>query len=976
METLDVQSRSFVVRWVKCASGDTVDYQVKPLKKSIELGIYKRLKNSVDAQSVSVHIAPDTQALLDYTTKALLSRSTTSSYNNVTNQENRVSLDVTDSQLLKKRSNTHSSDVKKNDKPHRSLSLTHIQQQSKEIPLRDKLAAAGFSLVEWVGHVSGNELTQGTLEVKDDDYYYAFILDNTASKNVKKRILFNASVRHSADYKPKEVIRINSSASRISKPRLSSASSSSKENLDVLTVGQGRYLQGYLYKKRRKKLQGFKKRFFSLDFKYGTLSYYVNEQNQTCRGEIVISLSTVSANKKDKLIIIDSGMEIWALKASSVTLWQKWVDALQSCFDETEVNEKEETIDESLTPNNSNGRKSQRRSSKMMSYLSTTQGPYIPLPQEKYSEFTATLKLIKQKLENCKIESKSYVPISDPTSSTALSRTSSLSSQGEEVKHGNFNYSNSNMQSMDSLATDYGGNSPIELSKPNYHQLYQHLSDLELFLDQFVSQSFVLQRDHQCVSRQATENRISSISGFSDDEYFDAEELTTQGVILIPDEAVDGDQMLAELEENHDKYIDDVYEKVLKTIDDETTLEYISNPDDTFEDITEDFNDNILYPLPQINSLVKRRNDVKPSNSEPVGLLSFLRKNVGKDLSSISMPVSSNEPISILQLISESFEYADLLKRISDSDSVLQPLSVISSFAVSMLSIYRDKTRALRKPFNPLLGETFEFVSDKMEFRLVAEKVCHKPQIFAFHAEHSDWECSYTVSPTQKFWGKSIELNNDGIMQLRIKNMNEVFEWSQPTTMLKNLIAGERYMEPIDEFKVTSSNGGYSRVIFTSAGMFGGRSENLAVNVSPSRSSSYKKVTLSGKWTESIKDKNSNKVIWKVNELVSNPKKKYGFTKFTANLNEITSIEKGNIPPTDSRLRPDIRAYENGEIDKAEKLKLELEQMQRDRRNEGKDVKPQYFKKVSDNKWEFIRGKNGYWDRRKRHDWSNVVPLW
>nr|4IAP_A Chain A, Oxysterol-binding protein homolog 3,Endolysin,Oxysterol-binding protein homolog 3 [synthetic construct]4IAP_B Chain B, Oxysterol-binding protein homolog 3,Endolysin,Oxysterol-binding protein homolog 3 [synthetic construct] len=79
--------------------------------------------------------------------------------------------------------------------------------------------------------------------------------------------------------------------------------------------------------------QGFKKRFFTLDFRYGTLSYYLNDHNQTCRGEIVISLSSVSANKKDKIIIIDSGMEVWVLKATTKENWQSWVDALQTCFD-------------------------------------------------------------------------------------------------------------------------------------------------------------------------------------------------------------------------------------------------------------------------------------------------------------------------------------------------------------------------------------------------------------------------------------------------------------------------------------------------------------------------------------------------------------------------------------------------------------------------------------------------------------------
>ena len=102
------------------------------------------------------------------------------------------------------------------------------------------------------------------------------------------------------------------------------------------------------------------------------------------------------------------------------------------------------------------------------------------------------------------------------------------------------------------------------------------------------------------------------------------------------------------------------------------------------------------------------------------------------------MHVSCNEPISLLQILAEAFEYASLLSLLSDSNSKLEPLAVVSAFAISSLSIYRDKTRALRKPFNPLLGETFELVREDMGFRFICEKVCHKPQIFAFYAEHEE----------------------------------------------------------------------------------------------------------------------------------------------------------------------------------------------------------------------------------------------
>ena len=121
-----------------------------------------------------------------------------------------------------------------------------------------------------------------------------------------------------------------------------------------------------------------------------------------------------------------------------------------------------------------------------------------------------------------------------------------------------------------------------------------------------------------------------------------------------------------------------------------------------------------LSPLP-INKTIKRRNDIAIPVSTPPSLLGFLRKNVGKDLSSISMPISLNEPVSILQVLSEAFEYSWLLSKAATmEDDEVQRLKYISAFALSYMSIHRQKTRSLRKPFTPLLGETYELVREDM----------------------------------------------------------------------------------------------------------------------------------------------------------------------------------------------------------------------------------------------------------------------
>ncbi|CAL8306830.1 unnamed protein product [Lota lota] len=55
----------------------------------------------------------------------------------------------------------------------------------------------------------------------------------------------------------------------------------------------------------------------------------------------------------------------------------------------------------------------------------------------------------------------------------------------------------------------------------------------------------------------------------------------------------------------------------------------------------------------------------------------------------------------------------------------------------------------------------------------------------------------------------------------------------------------------------------------------------------------------------------------------------YSFTTFAMQLNEMSEEMKGVIPKTDSRLRPDIRAMESGDIDLASEEKNRLEEKQR-----------------------------------------------
>ncbi len=60
--------------------------------------------------------------------------------------------------------------------------------------------------------------------------------------------------------------------------------------------------------------------------------------------------------------------------------------------------------------------------------------------------------------------------------------------------------------------------------------------------------------------------------------------------------------------------------------------------------------------------------------------------------------------------------------------------------------------RAVKKPFNPLLGETYENIRDDKGFRFISEKVSHHPPIMACFAESDDFTFFQDNNIKTKYW--------------------------------------------------------------------------------------------------------------------------------------------------------------------------------------------------------------------------------
>ncbi|GAA5840651.1 hypothetical protein JCM9279_007390 [Rhodotorula babjevae] len=355
---------------------------------------------------------------------------------------------------------------------------------------------------------------------------------------------------------------------------------------------------------------------------------------------------------------------------------------------------------------------------------------------------------------------------------------------------------------------------------------------------------------------------------------------------------------------------------------------------------------------------VKRRSQLPaPVSGDEFSMLSILRKNVGKDLSTISFPVTMNEPLSALQRVAEELEYSELLDRAAQATDPVERLTLVAVWAVSGAS--SNKFRGSRKPFNPLLGETYECIRPDKGFRFISEKVSHHPPVIAFlgDAPERGWQiCGYT-SPSTKFWGRSMEIFVEGEFCVRFADNDEVITIRKPSSFIRNLVAGTKYLEVVGDLVVTTSlSSAQATVAFKEGSTWGGLSGRNKIEGKVTDASGSVAVELVGRWDDAVdkkEGKNNFTRLWQVAEFPPNPERYYGFSRFAVTLNETTQLEEGLVAPTDSRLRPDQLAFERGDVDEAERIKALVEEKQRTKRKEGRAAEPRWFKKAGENGWEY-----------------------
>jgi hypothetical protein len=67
----------------------------------------------------------------------------------------------------------------------------------------------------------------------------------------------------------------------------------------------------------------------------------------------------------------------------------------------------------------------------------------------------------------------------------------------------------------------------------------------------------------------------------------------------------------------------------------------------------------------------------------PLNLWSIVKNCIGKDLTKIPMPVNFSEPLSMLQRLTEEFEYSEILDKAATCTDPCEQLAYVAAFTVS-----------------------------------------------------------------------------------------------------------------------------------------------------------------------------------------------------------------------------------------------------------------------------------------------------
>ncbi|KAM4564350.1 oxysterol-binding protein 1-like isoform 1-T2 [Fundulus diaphanus] len=734
-------------------------------------------------------------------------------------------------------------------------------------------------------------------------------------------------------------------------------------------------------------IKGYQRRWFVLS--NGLLSYYRTqaEMGHTCRGTINLATAVISVDDACNFVISNGGAQTYHLKASSEVERQRWITALElakakAARMQAESDDSGDDFPSSLSGGGGQGGGAQN--SEVQSTLRTLGSKVEDLStcNDLISKHGSALQRSLSELDSLRLTGEAGDKIRQVTERATLFRITS--------------------NAMINACRDF-----LALAQTHSKRWQKALQTereqkvrLEEALEQLAKQHNHLERAFRGASQAHTIVDNKGAAGLGkgeasdeddDNEFFDAMEDAPEFITVPADPQFHKRSSSNASGLNSDMCADD------QSLNEEPLA---MNPDS---------------PSQELVPLKKRRTRIPDKPNYSLNLWSIMKNCIGKDLSKIPMPVNFNEPISMLQRLSEDLEYHELLDKAAKCHSSLEQMCYVVAFCVSAYSttVYRTG-----KPFNPLLGETFELDRRRESgYRSLCEQVSHHPPAAAHHViSDRGWTLRQEITVASKFRGKYLSIMPLGTIHAIFEKSNNHYTWKKVTTTVHNIIVGKLWIDQSGEIDIVNhTTGDRCHLKFAPYSYFSRDVARKVTGVVMDKSGKAHYV-LSGTWDEKMefsrvmqssrggengtegKQKTvyqtlKARELWKRNPLPDGAESMYYFTALALTLNE---PEEG-VAPTDSRRRPDQRMMEDGRWEEANGEKQRLEEKQRSARREREREaasqrtssqseegaphdthKALWFESCEDQ----ITGeqvhiyKGGYWEAKELGDWEGCPDIY
>ncbi|XP_041829918.1 oxysterol-binding protein-related protein 7 [Melanotaenia boesemani] len=779
--------------------------------------------------------------------------------------------------------------------------------------------------------------------------------------------------------------------------------------------------EGYLLKRRKWPLKGWHKRYFTLEA--GILRYSKNQQDVSkgrVQGSLDVSLAVMSINKKSNRIDLDAGDILYHMKAKSHDLFYIWVTKLQAhrLYKKNEAAQAHGGLQQTSSHTTAAGQ-AQQNGDLGSAGVTDSAGASGVLPSANTAVNTKVSAWLQQshypdtciqELNRCNLDLSELnrliqrlqaLEVGQSFTNGDLQRIISIQNlsleKPKKPKSGKMwghSRTLSRVEALGMLSSSHlSSSSHLGASVPSIPDyVYSQLSPATVVSPEGKKiQQDICAMSLRVLASLKSVHETLSLERQKMQEVWETNNIHQSNTLAVPVTS-HGPPSVADSAAEYFDASDDILCGSSSEVSDESGLSdgstTNSEPEEGHASATRKYRASISRaPNSVVHKSTGRRTTLPahcPDNSH-VGLMAILYNNIGKDLARVSMPAALNEPVNLLQRLCEELEYCELLDTANNTPDPYQRMVYIAAFAISGYSTATFRNRY--KPFNPVLGETFECIREDRGFHFISEQVCHHPPISACHAHSENFSFWQDQRWKNKFWGKSLEIVPTGMVNVTLPRYGDHYEWNKVVTCIHNVLSQQRYLEHYGEVIIQNLNSNVCtcKITFVKSRYWGSETNKNEVQGTVLDQSGKVIHRFGGLWHEGIfcDTLPTPKCIWKPNPQPKDYLLYYGFSTFAMELNELTPDLTPFLPPTDSRLRPDQRMLEEGKVAESDKKKDEVEECQRERRKalakKGEEHVPRFFKKAKDSCGRDVWLTNGtYWELRQNPGFARLenIILW